>query len=171
MKPKRLYTPNPTRPGALKPVSIITDRAKRYRANNAIEQTDKVCIYCGKPETAARPLMVDHIDGHEDHGDPQNLAYACRSCNTRKGIVYRKNGLGRLTRQYNPKRGRRKPGKGIRSLAQFIQAIQAVKGEGAQQMDLFDANQLLRDTSPADRSMWAREANKRRWAAAKEVPF
>lgn len=171
MPRKRFYAANPTRPGALRPVSIITDRAKRYRANAANEQADRVCIYCGKPETAARPLMVDHIDGDEDNGAPSNLALACRSCNTSKGIVYRNNGLGRRTRQYNPKRGRRATGKGIRSLAQFIQAINTVKGQGPQQMELFDASQLLHDTSPADRSMWAREANKRRWSAAREVPF
>lgn len=155
---------NPTRPGALRPVEFITDRAKRYRAVAAITQKEKRCIYCGtKP---ARP-MVDHIDGRESNGNPENLAWACRSCNTTKGAHYARQGAGQRTRQYNP----RKPGQGIRSLAQFIQAIQAVKGEGAQ-MDLFAAQELLHATSPDKRSEWARQANARRWSSRRsEVPF
>ena len=172
---KQPSIPNPTRPGALVPVQFtnpagrrpaadITDRAKRYRAQAAIEQPDKRCIYCGK--TPERP-MVDHIDGREDNSAAENLAYACRSCNTKKGAHYAKNGMGRRTRQFN---GRRQGGKGIRNLAQFIQAIQAVKGEGAQ-MELFEASELLKATPPAERSRWAREANARRWASRSAVPF
>jgi len=156
--------PNPTRPGALRPVELITDRAKRYRAVNAIAQSEKRCIYCGK--TPARP-MVDHIDGREANNHPANLAYACRSCNTTKGAHYARRGAGKRTRQFNPAQ----PGRKIRSLAQFIQAIQAVKGTGAQ-MDLFDAQELLHNTSPDERSRWAKEANARRWGGRRsEVPF
>lgn len=161
------YVSNPTRPAALRPVGLITDRAKRYRANKAIEQTEKRCIYCGKT-SRQNPLMVDHIDGNEDNGSPENLAYACRPCNTSKGIHYARNGYGRKTRQMNPRRKRSSTGKGITSLAQFIKAIQTVKGEGPQQMELFEANALLHETPPNERSRWAREANERRWGS---VPF
>lgn len=108
--------------------------------------------------------MVDHIDGNEDHGEPENLAYACRPCNTKKGNHYARNGFGRRTRQFNPRRGRTAPGKGISSVAQFIKAISTVKGEGPAQMELFDAAKLLHDTPPDERSRLAREANERRWS-------
>jgi hypothetical protein len=45
---------------------------------------------------------VGHLDGFEENTDPQNLIWNCRACNTRLGVVFKRLGLGRRTRQYNP---------------------------------------------------------------------
>lgn len=92
-------------PRGLKPVHAITDRAKRYRANTKANRPGppKRCGYCG----SKRSVEIDHINGREADGDPQNLMWACRSCNTRKANMLRKVGLGKLTRQYNPAGSRR----------------------------------------------------------------
>jgi hypothetical protein len=150
------------------PVAGVTDRAHRYRAQAAIEQTERRCIYCGRKEAAGRPMMVDHIDGHEEHTNPENLAYACRPCNTKKGAHYARLGAGRRTRQYNPRRAA--GGRGLRSVAQFIKAISTIKGETSQ-MDLFDAQEMLHNTPPNVRSQYAREANAIRWGRRESVPF
>ena len=78
----------------------LTDRAKRYRANNEGSRPaePRVCAFCGSDEN----VEVDHIDGDESHGEPENLMWLCRSCNTTKGAVMKRAGLGRLTSQYNP---------------------------------------------------------------------
>jgi hypothetical protein len=82
----------------MKPSSDITDRAKRYRANNDIPEGPKVCMFCG----STKDLGVDHLDGFEENGEPENLLWLCRSCNQLKSSVYVKAGLGRRTEQYNP---------------------------------------------------------------------
>ena len=81
----------------MKPASQITDRAKRYRANNAVESPE-VCLFCG----STKDLGVEHLDGFEEHNEPENLCWLCRSCNQLKSAVYVKAGLGRRTVQYNP---------------------------------------------------------------------
>lgn len=84
-----------------KPVGQITDRAKRYRANQDIPEGPRGCGFCG----AKRDLGVDHIDGYEEHGEPENLLWLCRSCNQLKAAVFKAQGIGRATDQYNPFRG------------------------------------------------------------------
>ena len=82
----------------MKPASAITDRAKRYRANQETSDWPKVCMFCG----STKDLQVDHIDGFEENGEPENLLILCRSCNQLKSAVYKKAGMGRRTVQYNP---------------------------------------------------------------------
>jgi hypothetical protein len=78
---------------------MTTDRAKRYAANRHVTDDPKGgCLFCG----SKRNLGVDHISGDESDGHPSNLAYLCKSCNTRKGAAFKKAGIGRLTHQYNP---------------------------------------------------------------------
>ena len=98
----RPTVPNPTQPGALRPARLISDRAKRYRAQKAISGP-KRCAYCGGPSHAKRRLDVEHIDGREANGEPGNIAYACRSCNVRKAILYKRHRIGKKTVQYNPR--------------------------------------------------------------------
>lgn len=76
--------------------SNITDRGHRYRAVRNVEGP-KVCYCCGSKQN----LGVDHIDGFEEHGEPDNLGWLCKSCNTAKGIAMKNAGLGRRTRQFN----------------------------------------------------------------------
>jgi hypothetical protein len=79
---------------------MSTDRAKRYAANRAIEDDKRAgCLFC----RSKKFLTVDHLSGDESDGNPANLAWLCKSCNTRKGAAFRKAGIGRLTHQYNPK--------------------------------------------------------------------
>ena len=82
----------------LKPATDISDRAKRYRANSVTEDWQRVCMFCG----STKDLQVDHIDGFEENGEPENLLILCRSCNQLKSSVYKKAGMGRRTVQYNP---------------------------------------------------------------------
>src|SRR5579871_3456655 len=76
----------------------VTDRAQRYRANAETSDWPNVCMFCG----STKDLQVDHLDGHEENGEPENLLKLCRSCNQKKSAVYLKHGMGRRTRQYNP---------------------------------------------------------------------
>jgi hypothetical protein len=82
----------------MKPVSQITDRAKRYRAQRNRPAGPKRCGFCASREN----IDVDHIEGDEDDGEPENLMYLCRPCNTAKGITQARNRIGRRTAQYNP---------------------------------------------------------------------
>jgi hypothetical protein len=91
--------PNPSQPsGRLKPAHLVTDRALRYRANAEPPAGPEVCAYCG----ATGKLDVEHIDGREENNEPENKAYACRSCNTTKGATFAALDIGRRTRQFNP---------------------------------------------------------------------
>jgi hypothetical protein len=83
-------------------LAMTTDRAKRYAANrNVADDKGSGCLFCGSKKF----LTVDHLSGDEDDGAPANLAYLCKSCNTRKGAAFRKAGIGRPTNQYNPDLG------------------------------------------------------------------
>ena len=95
-----------------KPVDRITDRAKRYRAQKAIRGPRR-CVLCG----ARGRLDVMHLDGDESHGEPENLAYGCRSCNTRLAHAFKRIGAGVRTRQYNPS-------KGVPTFEQYCWAVQ-----------------------------------------------
>jgi len=90
----------------------ITDRAKRYRARapECCPAPPRRCALCG----STRFLVVDHIDGDEANGEPENLRWLCKSCNTRRGLALARAGTGKRTRQYNP---------GARTLAQYTEAV------------------------------------------------
>lgn len=93
--------PNPSECARIrKPVEKISDRAKRYRANQeGCKPTGpKRCVYCGKTKGQ---IVVDHVDGDESNGRRSNLVWACKSCNTALGAAYAKRGRGVRTRQYN----------------------------------------------------------------------
>jgi len=77
------------------PADSLTDRAKRYRAQNAV-LGPKECVLCG----ATGRLDVMHLDGNESNGEPRNLAYGCRSCNGRLAAGFKRIGAGVKTRQY-----------------------------------------------------------------------
>jgi hypothetical protein len=107
-----------------KPVSEISDRAKRYRANSPANRPPgpKQCGYCG----ARKNVGVDHVDGNEDNGASHNLLYACKSCNGKKAAVTKRAGLGKLTRQMNPARAR---AQNQRSLKAYGDAIKVMRGD------------------------------------------
>src|ERR1035441_8994377 len=74
---------------SLKPVNDITDRAKRYRAQNAVKGPKK-CVVCG----AGGKLDVMHLSGDESDGEPKNLGYGCRRCNAALAAGFKR--IGRL---------------------------------------------------------------------------
>jgi len=107
--------------GRFKPVSQITDRAKRYRANAAAPPKHR-CFACGNP----RVRGVHHIDGREENDQPHNLTWACNSCNVKIANTLRNARLGTTTRQYNPKRPIRISAP---SLGAYLSSIAITKGE------------------------------------------
>jgi len=46
-----------------------------------------------------------HLTGNESHGERENLAYGCKSCNGKLGAAFKAIGAGRPTNQYNPSKG------------------------------------------------------------------
>ncbi len=140
----------------------ITDRGQRYRAQKNVPEGPKVCGYCGK---RGGRLDVEHINGRETDSAPDNLMWACRSCNVKKANVMRKRGLGTKTHQYNPG--------GAKTLAQWLTAVSVVtphkdRGQGSlfplagNDMAVADAVELIRATPPAKRSQFAREIASRK---------
>jgi hypothetical protein len=109
MKRQTIYNPA-TR--ALRPVELITDRAKRYRAQKNVTGPRR-CVICN----GTRNLDVMHLDGNESHGEPENLAHGCRSCNTKLAHAFKRIGAGVPTRQYNPERG------GVPTFEQYVYAV------------------------------------------------
>jgi len=169
---KTRYVSNPASPAGLRPVQLITDRAKRYRAQAAAPPKGNPCYLCG----AKNPRDVEHIDGNEANTHPANIDRACRSCNTRKGQTFARNGHGTRTRQYNPANGkqprqtrRKRNGTGAQSLGQYLTAIMVLKGE-SDAMDLNAAIAMMHNTPQADRSSFAREIWNRR-GRREAVPF
>jgi len=70
---------------------------------------------------STRFLVIDHRDGNESNGDPDNLRWLCKRCNTRLGLSMARAGIGRRTRQFNP---------GARNLAEYTEAVlQHARGE------------------------------------------
>lgn len=139
----------------------ITDRAKRYRAQNCIDQAEKICIFCG----AKSGLMVGHVDGNESDGRRDNLAWTCRPCNNSIAVKMARAGFGKRTAQYNP------ADDGARSVGQWMIAVMSMKGMGP--MSLRDAVKMIRATSPAKRSEFAREiwSRRREHGTDRTVPF
>ncbi len=103
-------------PGLIKPVSQITDRAKRYRANRAEVRPlgPKRCAYCG----SGRNVGVHHKNGNEDVNKRSNLAWACKSCNASIAVIHKRNGIGKRTRQFNAGK-KRSAVKGATTLGQY----------------------------------------------------
>jgi hypothetical protein len=46
-----------------------------------------------------------HLTGNESHGERENLAYGCRSCNGKLAAAFKALNLGKPTNQYNPSSG------------------------------------------------------------------
>ncbi len=162
----KAYIPNPSSPTHhRKPVHLVTDRALRYRANHPSVRPPKprICAWCG----SRRNVEVHHVNGHEEDTATENLAWACRSCNTKMGVIMKKARLGRRTRQFNPKAGA-----GARSLGQWLTAVMATKGL-SDAMSVSDAVAMIRATSPDARSEFAHEiwSRRRRKSTDKQVPF
>jgi HNH endonuclease len=151
---------NPCQPGGRLPVELISDRAKRYRANACPPPGPRRCAYCG----AAGKLDVEHIDGRESNSNPENLTWACRSCNTTKGVHFTRVGAGRKTVQMNPD----KPG--AKSLAQYLTAVMVLKGN-SEVMTLRDAISIVHNTPHSKRSEFAREIWRKRKERGGGVPF
>lgn len=145
----------------------VTDRALRYRANEEPPEGPQICAMCGSNHF----VEIDHIDGFEEHGDPENLMWLCRSCNTRKGIAMRNAGLGRRTHQYNPSGG-------AKNLGQWLQAVGAItphidRGDRglSSDMKVSDAVAMIRATPQWKRSEFAQQLNKHKRRRRDEVPF
>lgn len=97
----------------------MTDRALRYRANGCPPPGEKICCLCA----SRRNVEVGHLDGYEENTAPENLIWNCRACNTKLGVVYKRLGIGRRTRQDN------RSSKGATSLAQSLTHVMSMKGE------------------------------------------
>lgn len=133
----------------------ITDRALRYRANQAIPEHAHVCVFCG----AKSKVEVAHLDGREENTSPDNLSWTCRPCNVIAGNVLRSNGLGRLTRQYNPTKSG-----GAANVGEWLQAVGAItphnysyrnQGLAGSSMSVPDAVAMIRATPHSKRSEFA----------------
>jgi hypothetical protein len=107
-----------------KPVEQISDRAKRYRAQHPDVRPlpPKQCGFCG----SKRSVIPHHILGDESDGSADNLMWACKSCNGKVGHKMRKNGIGKLTRQYNPPRAR---GGRREQMKAYGDAIKVMRGD------------------------------------------
>jgi hypothetical protein len=91
--------------------------------------------------------MVAHVDGDESNGSAENLGLTCRSCNAKVAHAMKQAGIGRRTRQYNPR------GQGAQTLAQWMAAVMSMKGE-SDQMPVDAAVEMIH---ASDRSQFARE--------------
>ena len=146
------YIPNPACRGAIAAVKLlVTDRALRYRAQKNPPPGPKICCYCGSD----RHVEIEHVDGKEENTAAENLTWACRSCNTRKGAFFARAGLGRKTRQFN--------GRGAKDVGEWMNAVLALQGGGGG-LSPQAAVRRIQATPHARRAQYAREI-----AAAKAV--
>jgi hypothetical protein len=103
--------------------------------------------------------VVDHQDGDEWNGAPDNLRWLCKSCNTRLGLAMARAGIGRRTRQCNP---------GALTLPDYMDAItQHSRGQ-------YDAGgEIIHDTPKEKRQEFAAEIWRRRRARGtdRRTPF
>ena len=125
----------------------VTDRRLRQRAVEC-RPAGEHCLWC----SATVRLMVAHVDGNESNGTQENLGPTCRSCNAQVAHVMKRVGMGRRTRQYNPRGG----SEGAQTLAQWMAAVMSMKGE-SDQMNVSDAAEMIHATPANDRSRFARE--------------
>lgn len=172
----RLVTlPNPAEPcaKARKPVSKISDRAKRYRANQAGCKPNgpRRCMYCG----GGKHVGVHHLDGDESNGRRSNLGWACKSCNALLAAAFKRAGKGTRVRQLNP---RKKKGRSDPAFTQYGWAVSVIcrhRDQAAGRCspandDLTrQAVAIIRGTSPGVRREYARRAAAMRGRYA--VPF
>ena len=111
----------------------VTDRAHRFRANQegCRPKGPKICGYCG----ALRDVIPHHVNGFPDDTRPANLAWACRRCNTALGLWFARLGLGRRTKQRNPRpqqmglsagKGKGSP---IDEYGRYIYTLRVARGE------------------------------------------
>ena len=173
MTNKRFTVPNPSRPGGRKPVELLTDRAKRYRANSPDVRPGgrRACLFCGR----AQNVGVHHLDGNESNGAPDNLAWGCKSCNAALAYAFKAHGLGKRTRQYNPRGG------GAETLGQYAWAIGNICRHADQARGLcspsndpltLEAVELIRATPAARRRQFAAAAAASRGrSGGSVVPF
>jgi len=138
----------------------VTDRALRYRANAHPPRGQRICAFCG----STRNVEIGHVDGHEENTNVENLIWNCRRCNTQMGVIFKRAGLGRRTRQYNA------ASDGAKSLGQWLTAVMAMKGE-SDEMSVPAAVAMIHATPAMRRSAFAREIWQRRRARRSEVPF
>lgn len=124
----------------------MSDRALRYRANATPPPGPRICAWCG----STRNVEIAHIDGHEEHGGQDNLAWICRSCNVIVGNALRSAGLGRATVQYNP------AAEGATTLGGWLSAVMSMRG-ASDAMPVAQAVEVIRATPPEDRSAFAHE--------------
>jgi hypothetical protein len=134
----------------------VSDRAKRYRANQPGCKPSgvKQCKIC----RSRRFLTVDHIDGNEANGAKRNLRWLCKSCNTRLGAEMARTGQGQRTEQYNP---------GAETAAQYKRAVAIHESHyepGRGRVGEHDeGGAIIHDTPKSKRREYASEI----WAARK----
>ena len=126
-----------------KPVSEITDRAKRYRANRVKPRGPKRCAYAHRLNPCKGKLGVNHVDGNESHGQQSNLNWACKRHNAQLALYHKAKGKGVRTRQFNPVAS---------NLAQYVQAaVEHTRGS-------HDAGgKVIHETPKSKRKAFARE--------------
>jgi hypothetical protein len=121
--------------------SNLTDRAKRYRAQNAVRGEHR-CVLCN----ARDRLDVMHLDGNESNGEAQNLAHGCRSCNGKLAAAFKRIGAGVPTNQYNPSKGE------IPTFGQYCWAVSQQLHSGAHG----EAGAMIHATPKSKRIEYAR---------------
>jgi len=160
-----------------KPAGAITDRAKRYRANQpeCRPEGPRLCMYCG----SGRNVEVHHLGADESDIRRSNLAWACRSCNTRLGLKAARAGRGKRTRQYNLSpaaallvsplddlllagalRAVNPPETGAAGLGEYVSALRILHGELPG--NFAKARQTIHNTPPSRRRSFAAEIWRRR---------
>ena len=142
-----------------KPVSKITDRAKRYRANqkDVRPPAPRQCYFCGR----RRNVGVHHIDGNEDHGEARNLGWACKRCNGKIAHWMKKAGIGKRVRQFNP--AKRAGGSRRQVMQAYGNAIKVMRGEF--DGDIGAAMATIYATPPSVRSAYT----SRSWPVRKQM--
>jgi hypothetical protein len=138
-----------------KPVTAITDRAKRYRAQhpNVRPKLPKRCYFCG----STKNVGVHHLDGNEDHGNRQNLGWACKRCNAKIAHWMKKAGIGKRVEQFNPSKASRKS-----QMLAYGQAIKVMRGEF--EGDIGAAMETIARTDPDVRSSYTSKS----WAVRRD---
>lgn len=123
----------------------ITDRAKRYRAHSPELEPGppKQCGFCG----SKRNVVPHHITGNEADLEAQDLMWACKSCNTRLGFLYRDHGIGKRTVQYNPSKGTKRE-----QMERYAAAIKVMRGQF--EGDIGQAVATIRSTPRTIRSQY-----------------
>jgi 5-methylcytosine-specific restriction endonuclease McrA len=138
-------------PEWLKPADEVTDRALRYRAwhPDVVPLGRMQCVFCG----SVINVLPHHVNGNETETVRENLVWACKGCNGSVGHRLRKNGIGRLTKQYNPGKARAKSRDQALKDYQFAILVMRGKIDG----DVAAAVRTIKATPPALRSEYTRK--------------